>query len=516
MQNSVAINIRKLRKLNKLSLDAFAKKLELSPSNLSRIERGELNINVQLLQKISDCFGVSIQFFFSDQSSVKTLKNNHNNFVKQFREASKYINEFSMQTFVIAFSGDIIYDNQLDNIVQDINLLQSLNIRIVIVYGIRPQINHEINDQSSVSLVRNIRVTDQETLEKVIDVNGRNKIKIESALSSKSLDLSSGNKENKVASGNFITARPLGVIDGVDMQFSGQIRRIDATSIKNKLDNKEIVIISPLGFSPIGDIFNLSYEKTAAEVSSAIKADKLIYYMNHNGLLNLKGDLISELTTHKAENLIKSIENNSSPEKAPNISINDFNILKSSMYAIKNNVPKVHLVNRSYDGSVIEELFTQRGSGTIFTEYPLEIIRQAEIKDVKKIYQLISPLGNKGILMNRAKEQIEKDINHFYVIEHNHDLIGCAALYKYNLMAEIACFAIEREYQNKGYGNKLLKFCEKHSKKMGISEIFLFTTQSEHWFLEKEFISSKKEGMPIKRKKYYQTERNAKFFTKKL
>ena len=124
-----------------------------------------------------------------------------------------------MQTFVIAFSGDIIYDNQLDNIVQDINLLQSLNIRIVIVYGIRPQINHEINDQSSVSLVRNIRVTDQETLEKVIDVNGRNKIKIESALSSKSLDLSSGNKENKVASGNFITARPLGVIDGVDMQF---------------------------------------------------------------------------------------------------------------------------------------------------------------------------------------------------------------------------------------------------------------------------------------------------------
>ena len=141
MQNSVAINIRKLRKLNKLSLNTFAKRLELSPSNLSRIERGELNINVQLLQKISDCFGVSVQFFFSGQSSVETLKNNHNNFVKQFREASKYINEFSMQTFVIAFSGDIIYDNQLENIVQDINLLQSINIRIVIVYGIRPQIN---------------------------------------------------------------------------------------------------------------------------------------------------------------------------------------------------------------------------------------------------------------------------------------------------------------------------------------------------------------------------------------
>jgi amino-acid N-acetyltransferase len=516
MQNIVANNIRKFRKLNKLSLVAFAKKIGVSPSNLSRIERGGLNINVQMLQKISDYFGVSTQFFFSDQSSVESLKNSHNNFVKQFREASKYINEFSMQTFVIAFSGDIINDNQLENIVQDINLLQSLNIRIVIVYGIRPQINHEVNEKYPTSLVRNIRVTDKQTLEKVIDINGRNKIIIESALSSKSLDLSSDNKENKVASGNFITARPLGVIDGVDMQFSGQIRRIDETSIKNKLDNKEIVIVSPLGFSPIGDIFNLSYEKTAAHVSSAINADKLIFYTNHDGILNLKGDLISELTTQKAENLIESIERDSSPETAPNISINEFNILKSSMYAIKNNVPKVHLVNRSTDGSIIEELFTQKGSGTIFTEYPLEIIRQAEIKDIKKIYQLISPLGNKGILLNRAKEQIEKDINHFYVIEHNHDIIGCAALYKYGLMAEIACFAIKREYQNKGYGNKLLKFCEKHTKKMGINEIFLFTTQSEHWFLEKEFISSKKDSMPIKRKKYYQTERNAKYFTKKL
>ena len=152
------------------------------------------------------------------------------------------------------------------------------------MYGIRPQINHEVNEKYPTSLVRNIRVTDKQTLEKVIDINGRNKIIIESALSSKSLDLSSDNKENKVASGNFITARPLGVIDGVDMQFSGQIRRIDETSIKNKLDNKEIVIVSPLGFSPIGDIFNLSYEKTAAHVSSAINADKLIFYTNHDGI----------------------------------------------------------------------------------------------------------------------------------------------------------------------------------------------------------------------------------------
>ena len=516
MQNNVAGNIRNLRKLRKLSLKVFAKTLAISPSNLSRIERGGLNINVHLLQKISDYFGVSIQFFFSNNLSFETLKNNQNNFVEQFREASKYINEFSMQTFVIAFSGDIIHDNQLENIVQDINLLQSLNIRIVVVYGIRPQINFLINDKNSNSLVRNIRVTDQNILAKVIDINGRNKVTIESALSSKKLDLSSGVKDNKVTSGNFITARPLGVIDGVDMQFTGQIRRIDDVSIKNKLNDKEIVLISPLGFSPIGDVFNLSYEQTAAHVSSAIKADKLIYYMNHNGIFNIKGELISELTTEKTKNLIASVEKKSSPEKAPNISIADFNILKSSMYAIKHNVPKVHLINRNIDGSIIEELFTEKGSGTIFTEYPLELIRQAEIKDIEKIHRLISPLGSKGILINRAKEHIERDIKNFHVIEHNHNLIGCTALYQYNLMGEIACFAIDSDYQNKGYGNKLLRFCEKYAKKIGLSKIFLFTTQSEHWFLEKNFILGDKNDMPVKRKKLYHPKRNAKYFTKKL
>lgn len=516
MQKIVASNIRKIRKLHSLSLVDFARKIDLSPSNLSRIERGVLNIHIQLLQKISDCFGTSIQFFFTNQSSLEKLKSNENNFINQFREASKYINEFSNQTFVIAFSGEIISDNQLENIVQDINLLQSLNIRIVIIHGIRPQINEAINKLPSETMINNIRVTDQKTLEAVIDINARNRIKIESALSSKALDFSPNVKDNKVSSGNFITAKPLGVIDGVDMKFTGQIRRIDVKSIQNKLDHKEIVLISPLGFSPVGDIFNLAYEQTAAHISEAIKADKLIYYINNNGILNLQGKLISELTTEKAERLIENIEKSLSPKQAPFISLADFHILKSSMFAIKNNVPKVHLINKNINGSIIQELFTERGVGTIFTKYPLEIIRQAEIKDIKKIYQLIKPLETKGILINRAKEQIEKDIKQFYIIEHNHNIIGCTALYQYHKMVEIACFAIHNDYQNKGYGNKLLEFCEKYTKKISLSEMFIFTTQSEHWFLEKKFIQKNKDLIPEKRKKFYQPERNSKYLIKKL
>ena len=516
MQKLVGNNIRKLRKLHGLNLDLFAEKLALSPSNLSRIERGELNINVSLLQKIAEVLGTSVQVFFTNDIQSNSSIKSHKDFTQQFRESSRYINEFSGKTFVIGFSGEIIQDNQLYALVQDINLLQSLNIQVVLVHGIRPQIDFSLNNKSAEIMVNNIRVTTKDTMEKVIDINGRIKTKIESAFSSRALSNQSSNTESKVSSGNFLTARPLGVINGIDMQFTGQIRRVDTDSIINKLNNKEVVLISPLGYSPVGDIFNLSFEQVASHVATSIKADKLIYYINHNGIHNMKGLPISELTTIKVEKLIANIERKTSPGKAPYISYSDFNILKSSMYAIKHNVPKVHLINRHVNGSIIEELFTEKGSGTIFTDHPLEIIRQAENKDVKKIHQLISPLGNKGILIDRAEEIVERDIRHFYVIEHTHDLIGCAALYKYENSIEIACFAVNTDHQKKGYGNKLLQFCEKQCKQMYGDTIFVFTTQSEHWFIEKGFVLSDKNDMPNKRKEFYQPERNSKYFTKKL
>ena len=516
MQKIVGNNIRKLRTLHGLTLNAFAAKLSLSPSNLSRIERGDLNIKVSLLQKIAEVLGTSPQVFFTNDGQnsnpIKSIKD----FSQQFRESSRYINEFSGKTFVIGFTGDIIQDNQLPGLVQDINLLQSLKIRIILVYGIRPQIDFLLYKKSTETLVNNIRVTTKDSMAHVIDVNGRIKTTIECAFSSKSLSVLSTNTDSKISSGNFLTARPLGVINGVDMLFTGQIRRVDTDSIINKLDNKEVVLISPLGYSPVGDIFNLSFEHVASHVAASIKADKLIYYISRNGIQNMRGESISELTTMKAENLLSNIEKNSSPGEAPYLSYSDFNILKSSMHAIKHNVPKVHLINRHVTGSIIAELFTEKGSGTIFTDHPLEIIRQAESKDLKKIHQLIGPLGNKGILIDRAEEIVEHDINHFYVIEHTHDLIGCAALYKYEDSIEIACFAINNDYQKKGYGKKLLEYCERVCKKMAAGSIFVFTTQSEHWFIENGFVHSEKNDMPNARKEFYQPERNSKYFTKKI
>ena len=517
MQNNIANTLRFLRKEQKMTLAQLAQKTGVNTSSLSRIERGEINITVDLLGRIAKALNTSPQIFFDGIPLQEKINSSRNSFVEHFRLSAKFIYQFNKKIFVIAFGGEVLKDKQIKQITHDINLLHSLNISLVLVHGIRPQIDHKlIAARNRTRLVRNQRVTDKQALEQIIEVNGRIRTEIEATLSSSMSDSPMAGSDIKVSSGNFLTARPVGVIDGVDMEFTGQIRKVDTHAILDKLSHNEVVLISPLGFSPVGEIFNLSYEQTAAQIAASIKADKLIYYIDSDGVLNKRGELIPEMTTEKAENLIRSIEKNSSPENAAHISYKDFNILKSSLSAIKQNVEKVHLINRNTNGSLIEELYTDKGSGTILTEYALEKIRPASLKDVKRIHQLIEPLGQDGILLSRASEQIERDLDHFHVIEHNHNLIGCVALYPYESMTEIACFAIHPNNQRQGYGMKLLNYCEKKIKNKNTEYAFIFTTQSEHWFEEKGFVEADKNTMPTERRKIYHLERNSKFFTKKL
>ena len=506
--------VRKLRQEQNMTLAYLANRINLDPGNLSRVERNELNISFNLLEKLSLALNVSPLVFFAKSSPQNNMVNEVKSFVENFRLSAKFINQFNNKTFVIAIGGEVISDNQLKSIACDINLLHSMNINIVLVHGIRPQIDNKLKEEiKKTELIRNIRVTKKEMLSDIVAVNGAIKTNIEATLSSGILESPMYGSNIKVSSGNFIIARPLGVIDGVDMELTGQIRKIDTNAITNKLSNREIVIISPLGYSPIGDIFNLSYEQTAAHVAQAIKAEKLIYYINANGILNIRGELIPELTIIKAKHLIDNIED---PVRAPFISYNDFNILKSSLYAIKNKIEKVHLINRNNDGSIIEEIFTDRGSGTILTEYPLHNIRPAMIKDIDQIINIIEPLEKQGILIDRINKDINKDIDSFFVVEYDHNIIGTVALYQYKDILEAACFAIKDKYQNLGYGKKLLKFCEQTAIQRNINNLFILTTQSEHWFIENNFVLGDKENMPEERKKTYTSERNSKYFTKRV
>ena len=513
MQNNTGNIIRQKRKERGLTLNTLANELNISASNLSRIETGALKVSANLINQLVEIFKVSPQYFFN-QSSVDTLDAAaQSSFIQNFRLSAKYINLFNQNIFVIALSGYIFNENQFEKIAQDINLLHSLNIKVILVYGARPQVESIlIKNKIPVRLVKNMRVTSNAALKHVIEVNGAIRIKIEATLST----IKSVSERMHLSSGNFLTAMPVGIVDGIDMESTGKIRGVDVEAIKNKLNHHEIVIVSPIGYSPIGQIFNLSYEQTAANIAAAINADKLIYYVNANGILNERGELIPELTSEKAHKLISHIEEKPSPESAQNLSYDDFNILKSSVFAIKNKIKKVHLINRNIDGSLIEELFTEKGSGTILTEFALESFRKAIESDIKDIYRILFPLEKKKILIERDLTQIKGMINQFYILEHDKKFVGCVSLNSFKESLELASFSIEPKYQRLGFGKKLLKFCELEAKKLKYDEIFILTTQSEHWFAENGFKEKTKELMPPFKKKTYQSERNSKYLTKKL
>jgi amino-acid N-acetyltransferase len=513
MQNNTGNIIRQKRRERGLTLNTLANKLNISASNLSRIETGALKVSANLINQLVEIFKVSPQYFFN-QSSVDTSDATaQSSFIQNFRLSAKYINLFNQNIFVIALSGYVFNEDQFEKIAQDINILHSLKIKVILVYGARPQVESVlVKNKIPVRLVKNMRVTSSAALKHVIEVNGAIRNKIEATLST----IKSVSEGMRLSSGNFLTAMPVGIIDGIDMESTGKIRGVDVESIKNKLNHHEIVIVSPIGYSPIGQIFNLSYEQTAANIAVAINADKLIYYVDANGILNERGELIPELTSEKAHKLISHIEEKPSPESAQNLSYDDFNILKSSVFAIKNKIKKVHLINRNIDGSLIEELFTEKGSGTILTEFALENFRKATEGDLKDIYRILFPLEKRKIFIERDLTQIKGMINQFYVLEHDKKFVGCVSLNSFKESLELASFSIEPKYQRLGFGKKLLKFCELEAKKLKYDEIFILTTQSEHWFAENGFKEKSKELMPTFKKKTYQSERNSKYLTKKL
>ena len=513
MQNNTGNIIRQKRRERGLTLNTLANKLNISASNLSRIETGALKVSANLINQLVEIFKVSPQYFFN-QSSVDTSDATaQSSFIQNFRLSAKYINLFNQNIFVIALSGYVFNEDQFEKIAQDINILHSLKIKVILVYGARPQVESIlVKNKIPVRLVKNMRVTSSVALKHVIEVNGAIRNKIEATLST----IKSVSEGMRLSSGNFLTAMPVGIIDGIDMESTGKIRGVDVEAIKNKLNYHEIVIVSPIGYSPIGQIFNLSYEQTAANIAAAINADKLIYYVDANGILNERGELIPELTSEKAHKLISHIEEKPSPESAQNLSYDDFNILKSSVFAIKNKIKKVHLINRHIDGSLIEELFTEKGSGTILTEFALENFRKATEGDLKDIYRILFPLEKIKIFIERDLTQIKGMINQFYVLEHDKKFVGCVSLNSFKESLELASFSIEPKYQRLGFGKKLLKFCELEAKKLKYDEIFILTTQSEHWFAENGFKEKSKELMPTFKKKTYQSERNSKYLTKKL
>ena len=430
-------------------------------------------------------------------------------FVAWFRSVAPYVNAFRGKTFVIAFGGKAISGPLARTFAYDINLLASLGVRLVLVHGARPQIQQELDEKGLEARFHGgQRITDAPTLDCVIDAVGSVYLEIEALLSQGLPNTPMANSTIRVVGGNFITARPLGVVDGVDLQYTGVVRKVDADGIRAQHGLGNIVLLTNLGSSPTGEIFNLGMEDVAENVARQLGADKLVFLTDSNGASNAEGELLDELTADAAARLLRE-ENWLSPDLK--------RYLPCAVRASRAGVARVHIIGYERDGALLLELFTHDGIGTVVTRESLDRLRDATPDDIGGLVALIAPLEADGTLVPRPREVLENEISRFSVIEHDGVIVGCAALYPYGEgMAELACLAVHPQHREWGYGERLLDHIAAKAKRQGVSRLFVLTTRTAHWFVERGFTETGVDVLPQEKRLMYNLQRRSKVLVKPL
>lgn len=428
-------------------------------------------------------------------------------YVKWFRNSAPYINAHRGKTFVLAFGGEAISDPNFANIIHDIALLNSLGVKLVLVHGARPQIEERVRLRGIDSqFANNLRITDSITLESVKDAAGSQRAQIEALLTMGVANSPMHGAKIRVCSGNMVIAQPIGVRNGIDYEHTGLVRRIDSEAVKNHLSDQGIVLLSPLGYSPTGEVFNLSMEDVATQAAVSLRADKLIFFSAANGLLDADQQLLRHCTPDQARELLQTTTDA------------DLQIQLQAILDSLSQVRRCHVISYREDGALLQELFTRDGAGTLVAGDDYEQLRSATIDDVGGILELISPLEANGSLVKRSRELLENEISHFTVIERDGMIIACAALYPYRDYAsgEIACVVTHPDYRNNQRGSRLLEALEREARNQHLDKVFVLTTLTSHWFREHGFVDTALQDLPAAKQDTYNLQRNSKIFLKHL
>jgi amino-acid N-acetyltransferase len=430
-------------------------------------------------------------------------------FVRWFRQVAPYLHAFRGRTFVVSFGGEMFAERaRFTSFIHDISILAALGIRLVLVHGARPQIEAELKAKGLRSrYAQGLRITDERALQAVKEAAGVLRVEIEALLSQGLSNSPMAGAQIRVASGNYITAQPIGVRKGTDFQFTGGVRKVDATGIARRLDAGEVVLVPPLGYSPTGEVFNLAWEDVAEGIAVALKADKLLMYTDRLPA-DRKGEAVAELTAQEAQAILKKEGLTTATSRA----------IEHAVRAVNGGVARGHIVTRRASGSLLLELFTHTGVGTMITATTVQRLRPARIEDVQGMLALIEPLEADGTLVKRSRELLEAEIGNFLVVEHDGVIVGCAGLYpfKEEKSAEFACLAVAEGYRDAGYGEDLLKACQERAKSMRIRRLFALTTHAAHWFLEQGFRAADVAALPSRRQALYNWRRGSKVFLKRL
>lgn len=429
-------------------------------------------------------------------------------YVKWFRNTAPYINAHRGKTFVLMISGEAIAHPNFANIIHDIALLNSLGVKLVLVHGARPQIEERAALRNlEARIEQGLRITDPDTLECVKDAAGSLRAHIEALLTMGVANSPMHGARIRVCSGNFVIARPIGVRDGIDFQHTGIVRRIDRNAIEQQLQDGSIVLLSPLGYSPTGEIFNVSLEDVATQTAISLRADKLVVFTEQDGILNRDGELVSVCGFSFIKGLLSECLDSELQS-----------LMRAIVKAGEKGVSRCQCISYREDGALLQELFSRDGYGTLVTQDHYEMLRVASIEDVGGILELIAPLEAEGVLVKRSRELLENEIHHFSVIERDGMVVACAALYPYSEQhcGEIACVATHADYRGEDRGERLLAHLEKQALSMDLQQVFVLTTQTAHWFQEQGFVEAKQSDLPPKKQQLYNLQRNSKVFMKAL
>lgn len=447
--------------------------------------------------------------------------------VSLFRHASPYIKAHQNKTMVLALSGAMLQSRTLENRIHDIALLNSLGVKLVLVIGARPQIDECLKRRGLESRFHNgLRVTEADMLSAVIEAYGSLRTELESRLSMGVVNSPMDGAQIKVASGNYVMAQPVGVLEGVDFGCTGTFRKLDTESIEVALSNRSVVLIPALGYSMTGEVFNLAYEALAAEVASQLKADKLVLFNEQGACVDSDGEEFRHMSLAQAQAYLSAIDaKNRTDESGFDQRSNSIGVSKNSdterllkvaMDSCLRGVARAHLVSYARDDAFLRELFTRDGSGTMVSHDGYDELRRAQLDDVNGILELIRPLEEKGVLVRRSRERVESEINSFLVNVRDGAVVACVALYEFPDadVGELSCFAVDSAYRKEGRGDRLLTEVESIARQRGMSALFVLTTQTEHWFKERGFSPVEQSRLP--ESKRYNPSRNARVLLKSL
>ncbi len=438
---------------------------------------------------------------------------NHSaSYLEWFRNAAPYFNANRGRCIVVHFSGELLLDSILfPEFIHDLALLHSLGVKLVLIPGIRPQIDARLQAQQlEYQIIDGIRVTQATMLPAVRDAVAAVTLELQARLSMGLANTPMRGARIRVASGNYVTARPWGIRNGVDFGFSGEVRRIDTQAIRSLLDNEHIVIIPPLGFSPAGELFNLRSEDLGAKVAVKLGAEKLIFLAEDAAATDNQGHLIGQFTLNQAQEYLSAINQNTQAAIHRRF--------ESALNACHSGVRRVHLLEMNMPGALAQELYSRDGVGTMINADGYDAVRRASSSDICGILDLIGPLEHSGVLVPRERQEVEADIANYHVEERDGVIVACAAAHWFaeEGVLELACLSVHESYRDSGRGDILLTSIERQAKDLGARNIFVLTTQTEQWFRERGFVEGSVDDLPFEKRQLYNHQRASKVLLKTL